>query len=62
MDMPPLSATGSVTSTGSAEADEMGRRVRKRDQLREAAMGTLVSGVGWLVGAPAPQQQHPGRE
>lgn len=26
-------------------------RVRKRDQLRDAAMGTLVSGVGWLVGA-----------
>ena len=58
LDMPPLSATGSV---GSAEGDEGGRRVRKRDQLREAAMGTLVSGVGWLVGAPAPQQP-PGRE
>ncbi|KAJ9142673.1 Protein transport protein sec39 [Pleurostoma richardsiae] len=27
------------------------QRIRKRDQLREAAMGTLVSGVGWLVGA-----------
>lgn len=26
-------------------------RVRKRDQLREAATGTLVSGVGWLIGA-----------
>ena len=25
--------------------------VRKRDQLREAATGTLVSGVGWLIGA-----------
>ncbi|KAF4980824.1 hypothetical protein FZEAL_3254 [Fusarium zealandicum] len=25
-------------------------RVRKRDQLREAATGTLVSGVGWLIG------------
>ncbi len=58
LDMPPLSATGSV---GSAEGDEGGRRVRKRDQLRDAAMGTLVSGVGWLVGAPAPQQP-PGRE
>ncbi|KAL2875518.1 hypothetical protein SGCOL_009287 [Colletotrichum sp. CLE4] len=29
-------------------------RARKRDQLREAAMGTLTSGVGWLIGAPAP--------
>ncbi|CRK27441.1 hypothetical protein BN1708_014821 [Verticillium longisporum] len=28
-------------------------RLRKRDQLREAAMGTLTSGVGWLIGAPA---------
>ncbi|KAM0210200.1 hypothetical protein ACHAPA_006877 [Fusarium lateritium] len=26
-------------------------RTRKRDQLREAATGTLVSGVGWLLGA-----------
>ncbi|OHE92415.1 secretory pathway protein Sec39 [Colletotrichum orchidophilum] len=31
-------------------------RARKRDQLREAAMGTLTSGVGWLIGAPAPNQ------
>ncbi|KAK4203915.1 Sec39 domain-containing protein [Triangularia verruculosa] len=28
------------------------QRARKRDQLKNAAMGTLVSGVGWLVGAP----------
>ncbi|KAF7558570.1 hypothetical protein G7046_g5579 [Stylonectria norvegica] len=27
------------------------QRARKRDQLREAATGTLVSGVGWLLGA-----------
>lgn len=27
------------------------QRVRRRDQLREAATGTLVSGVGWLIGA-----------
>jgi len=27
------------------------QRVRKRDQLRDAAMGTLTSGVGWLIGA-----------
>jgi hypothetical protein len=26
-------------------------RARKRDQLREAAVGTLASGVGWLIGA-----------
>ncbi|KAI0881174.1 secretory pathway Sec39 [Annulohypoxylon maeteangense] len=27
------------------------QKVRKRDQLREAAVGTLASGVGWLIGA-----------
>ncbi|RYP20067.1 hypothetical protein DL765_002993 [Monosporascus sp. GIB2] len=27
------------------------QRVRKRDALREAAVGTLASGVGWLIGA-----------
>lgn len=26
-------------------------RTRKRDQFRDAATGTLVSGVGWLIGA-----------
>ena len=31
--------------------DQMPQRVRKRDQFREAATGTLVSGVGWLLGA-----------
>ncbi|KAK8135884.1 hypothetical protein PG984_003824 [Apiospora sp. TS-2023a] len=30
---------------------EEAARVRKRDQLREAAVGTLASGVGWLIGA-----------
>ncbi|KAL2197477.1 Sec39 domain-containing protein [Corynascus similis CBS 632.67] len=56
MDMPPLSAAGSTTSAGSGAEEE--KRVRKRDQLREAAMGTLVSGVGWLVGAPPPSQSR----
>lgn len=34
------------------------QRVRKRDQLRDAAVGTLVSGVGWLINAPAPSAQQ----
>lgn len=42
----PLSAT-----SGSEDGGEESKRVRKRDQLREAAMGSLVSGVGWLIGA-----------
>lgn len=36
-------------------------RVRKRDQLREAAVGTLASGVGWLIGAQ-PVDRGPERE
>ncbi|KAK7213234.1 hypothetical protein V2G26_020412 [Clonostachys chloroleuca] len=33
-------------------------RARKRDQLREAATGTLVSGVGWLIGANVNRQSN----
>lgn len=45
-------APGAVSATSGSE-DESGesKRVRKRDQIREAAMGSLVSGVGWLIGA-----------
>ncbi|KAK0720400.1 Sec39 domain-containing protein [Lasiosphaeris hirsuta] len=43
-----------IGSDGEDGAQSQTKRARKRDQLREAAMGTLVSGVGWLVGAPAP--------
>lgn len=32
-------------------SEDTQQRVRKRDQIREAATGTLVSGVGWLIGA-----------
>lgn len=38
-----------ATEDASAALDQA--RVRKRDQLRDAATGTLVSGVGWLIGA-----------
>jgi hypothetical protein len=37
--------------------DGQPKRTRKRDQLRDAAMGTLVSGVGWLINAPAPERE-----
>lgn len=33
-------------------------RARKRDQFRDAAMGTLVSGVGWLINATPSAQQR----
>jgi hypothetical protein len=40
------------------EDGQQPKRVRKRDQLRDAAMGTLVSGVGWLVGAQPVDHQR----
>ncbi|ERS99211.1 protein transport protein [Sporothrix schenckii 1099-18] len=36
-----------------------GPHVRKRDQLRDAAMGTLTSGVGWLIGAQPVNREQP---
>jgi protein transport protein SEC39 len=27
-------------------------RIRKRDPLRNAAVGSLASGIGWLINAP----------
>ncbi|CAK7233096.1 hypothetical protein SBRCBS47491_008491 [Sporothrix bragantina] len=42
--------------------DGSGPHVRKRDQLRDAAMGTLTSGVGWLIGAQPIDRGHPDRE
>ncbi|KAI5854520.1 secretory pathway Sec39 [Durotheca rogersii] len=55
-----LTALSSLQRSGNArsseardEADDGSNpsRVRKRDQLRDAAVGTLASGVGWLIGA-----------
>lgn len=43
--------TADETSTPSSTSQTGDTRVRKRDQFREAATGTLVSGVGWLIGA-----------
>ncbi|KAK9419768.1 putative Sec39 domain-containing protein [Seiridium unicorne] len=41
------------------EESEDHPRARKRDQLREAAVGTLASGVGWLIGAQPARPQEP---
>ncbi|KAI1414245.1 secretory pathway Sec39 [Hypoxylon sp. FL1857] len=55
-----LTALSSLQRSENARSDETRggtgdgsgqQRVRKRDQLREAAVGTLASGVGWLIGA-----------
>jgi hypothetical protein len=37
----------------SGTTETAAQRTRKRDQLKNAAVGTLASGVGWLIGAPA---------
>lgn len=37
--------------SGDVPQEQPESRTRKRDQLREAATGTLVSGVSWLIGA-----------
>ncbi|KAL7794985.1 Sec39 domain-containing protein [Trichoderma ceciliae] len=44
-----LATSGPLASSPSGE--QTPQRSRKRDQLREAATGTLVSGVSWLIGA-----------
>ncbi|KAM0251310.1 hypothetical protein ACHAQJ_008250 [Trichoderma viride] len=43
-------ATSKLQASPPSE-EQTPQRLRKRDQLREAATGTLVSGVGWLIGA-----------
>lgn len=49
----------SQDSSSAAAGGVSGSTVRKRDQLRSAAVGTLAGGIGWLIGAPVPnQQQH----
>jgi hypothetical protein len=46
-------STGSGGSTLNSSTDSMQRApIRKRDQLKNAAVGGLASGVGWLIGAP----------
>ncbi len=50
--MPGLQDTvgGASAASNADEPPPAHERVRKRDQLREAATGTLVSSVGWLIG------------
>lgn len=51
----PGSPVGEVVDPLSHSTGSLGSApVRKRDQLRNVAVGGLASGVGWLIGAPAP--------
>lgn len=53
---------GSDASAGAGEsAEQQQQRARKRDQLRDAAVGGLTAGVGWLIGAQ-PANRGPERE
>ena len=55
---PRLEDEGKGSMDSSRSSGEFGdrERVRKRDQLRNAAADTLASGVGWLIGAqPVPK-------
>ena len=52
---------GGAAAAGAADDAAEQQRVRKRDQLREAAVGTLASGVGWLIGAQ-PMDRSASRE
>ena len=47
-----VSTEKDVSENSDGQAEET--RMRKRDQFRDAATGTLVSGVGWLIGAKPP--------
>jgi hypothetical protein len=49
----PRSAS-SVENSRISTPDSGALRERKRDQLRNAAVGTVAAGVGWLIGAPSP--------
>lgn len=51
-----LQVTKNNEHGGGLGSETAAQRTRKRDQLKEAAVGRLASGVGWLIGAPAPAQ------
>ncbi|KPM38097.1 hypothetical protein AK830_g8461 [Neonectria ditissima] len=52
---------GTTQPQSAEESDQDSQRVRKRDQLREAATGTLVSGVSWLIGANVSRPANDGQ-
>jgi len=45
-----------ISTDGSV--DSGAPRERKRDQIRNVAAGTLASGLGWVLGAPAPRADN----
>lgn len=55
----PIVSPGSPVGEAPGPLATAGASVRKRDQLKNAAVGGLATGVGWLIGAtPASQGQQ----
>jgi protein transport protein SEC39 len=54
-----LPARGSNESSRVATPDSAAKNtIRKRDQLKNAAVGGLASGIGWLINAPPPRNNE----
>ena len=54
------SGLGSLSRGPASASDSGAPRERRRDQLKNAAVGTVAAGVGWLIGAnPPPQHRAP---
>ncbi|KAI4268902.1 MAG: hypothetical protein LQ337_007580 [Flavoplaca oasis] len=43
-----------LSMSSDSGSDGKGERVRKRDMVANAVTGGLASGIGWVIGAPAP--------
>jgi hypothetical protein len=51
--------SGFGSLSGASATPSGAPRERKRDQLRNAAVGTVAAGVGWLIGAqPVVREEH----
>lgn len=51
-----------AASTEDADDGVKQSTVRKRDQLRSAAMSTMIGGIGWVIGAQTPVERGEGDE
>lgn len=60
--LPSFQGMPAVAGAGQATQYQQVPRTRKRDQLRDAATGTIVSGVGWLLGANVSNGAGPGND
>ncbi|KAL8671503.1 MAG: hypothetical protein Q9168_003995 [Polycauliona sp. 1 TL-2023] len=43
-----------VSMGSDSGSEEKGERIRRRDMVANAVTGGLASGIGWMIGAPAP--------